>query len=203
MQVELEGYANDAVAEAMSGGVVAVRQPAAVDASVRRRSSVIGNSACYGATGGKLFVEGRAGQRFGVRNSGAVMVCEGAGKYAFEYMTGGIGVVLGPIGPVVGSGMTGGVVWIWSEDGASIEGLLHKDVKLAVATDDELAALRALVEEHAVHTASPRAASLLADWPAAVRRIVKVVPAEESTTPAVTLEPSATNTAAGLVQIRK
>jgi len=194
MQLELEGYANDSVAEAMSGGTVIVRQPAAVEADVRRRASVIGNAACYGATGGRLFVEGRAGQRFGVRNSGATLVCEGAGKYAFEYMTGGTGVVLGPVGPVLGSGMTGGVVYLWSfqgdSDGASMERLLHKDVKLGVATVEELAALRELVEEHRAHTGSLRASALLADWATASTKLLKVIPAESPAAAAPPADPS-------------
>src|SRR4029079_47110 len=117
--------------------------------------SAIGNAALYGATGGKLFVAGAAGQRLGVRNSGATLVTEGAGKYAFEYMTGGIGVVLGPVGAVIGSGMTGGLVWIYDENGqlgapGAVEERLHKEsVRSAVPTAADLLQLRALVEEHA------------------------------------------------------
>jgi glutamate synthase domain-containing protein 3 len=185
MRLELTGYANDSVGEAMSGGTVVVRQFAAVSPEARASSSVIGNAACYGATGGRLFVEGRAGQRLGVRNSGAVMVTEGAGKYAFEYMTGGVGVVLGPVGAVVGSGMTGGVVWIYDEAVASpspsTEGRLHREsVRAAPASEADLAELRQLVEAHARETGSPRAQALLADWDGASRRFVKVVPVAET-----------------------
>ncbi len=184
MHVELEGYANDSVAEAMSGGTLIVRQPAAVGFEARATASVIGNAACYGATGGRLFVEGRAGQRLGVRNSGATMVTEGAGKYAFEYMTGGVGVVLGPVGSVVGSGMTGGVVYLYDERGES-EGKLHKEsVRVGAASAEELATLRALVEEHAQLTGSPRAKALIADWESAARRFLKIVPAPEPTSDA-------------------
>ena len=124
MRMELTGFGNDTVAEAMGGGVVVVRAPPEVPAEARSALSVCGNAACYGATGGKLFAEGRAGQRVGVRNSGATIVVEGAGKYAFEYMTGGVGVVLGPVGPVVASGMTGGVLYLLDEDG--VAGQVHK-----------------------------------------------------------------------------
>jgi glutamate synthase domain-containing protein 2/glutamate synthase domain-containing protein 1/glutamate synthase domain-containing protein 3 len=185
MRLELEGVANDSVGEAMSGGTLVVRQFAAVSDEARATASVIGNAACYGATGGRLFVEGRAGQRLGVRNSGAIMVTEGAGKYAFEYMTGGVGVVLGPVGAVVGSGMTGGVVWIYDENGqagapGAAEDRLHKEsVRSAVPSAEDLAELRALVEEHAAQTKSPRARALLADWDAAQKRFVKVVPVVE------------------------
>ncbi len=177
IRLELEGYANDSVAEAMSGGTLVVKQPKGVAAEVRGHASVIGNAACYGATGGRLFVEGSAGQRLGVRNSGAIMVCEGAGKYAFEYMTGGVGVVLGPVGPVLGSGMTGGVVWIYDTD-STVENRLHKEsVKLAVASPDDLAGLRALVEAHVTETHSPQARALLDDWASASKRFVKIVTA--------------------------
>ena len=176
MRLELEGWANDSVAEAMCGGTCVVRQPAAVGAEARASASVIGNAACYGATGGRLFVEGRAGQRLGVRNSGAVMVTEGAGKYAFEYMTGGAGVVLGPVGAVIGSGMTGGVVWIYDPSGA-VEDKLHREsVKSDAPTIEDLASLRALVEAHFAETRSPRAKSILDGWAAESRCFVKIIP---------------------------
>jgi glutamate synthase domain-containing protein 2/glutamate synthase domain-containing protein 1/glutamate synthase domain-containing protein 3 len=179
MRLELTGYANDSVAEAMSGGTVVVRQPAAVSVESRAAASVIGNAACYGATGGRLFVEGRAGQRLGVRNSGSVMVTEGAGKYAFEYMTGGVGVVLGPVGSVIGSGMTGGVVWIHEEHAGSVDERLHKEsVRAAAATPDELRELKALVQAHLEETGSPRARALLDDWLVSAHRFVKIVPVE-------------------------
>jgi glutamate synthase (ferredoxin) len=175
MQLELEGFANDSVGEAMSGGTIVVRLPAAMAADARANASAVGNAVCFGATGGTLFVEGRAGQRLGVRNSGATMVTEGAGKYAFEYMTGGVGVVLGPVGAVVGSGMTGGVVWIYDQDAAA---RLHREsVRTADASEADFAALRALVEAHAAATGSPRARAILDDWPAAQHRFVKIVPA--------------------------
>ncbi len=179
MRLSLSGYANDSVGEAMAGGVVAVRQPATVAPEARATASVVGNAACYGATGGKLFVEGRAGQRLGVRNSGATMVTEGAGKYAFEYMTGGVGVVLGPVGAVIGSGMTGGVVWLHDDDASRgvIERLHKESVRTAIATLEDLAALKTLVEEHLAQTGSPRAAAILADWEQARLRFVKVIPA--------------------------
>jgi glutamate synthase domain-containing protein 3 len=182
IHLQLTGYANDSVGEAMSGGTIVVRQFAAVSEEARATASVIGNAACYGATGGRLFVEGRAGQRLGVRNSGAVMVTEGAGKYAFEYMTGGVGVVLGPVGAVIGSGMTGGVVWIYDpagqrDEAGSVEERLHKEsVRSAVPEAADLEALRALVEAHAAETSSPRARALLEGWAEAQTRFVKVVP---------------------------
>src|SRR6185369_6178688 len=108
-----------------------------------------------------------------VRNSGATIVVEGAGKYAFEYMTGGVGVVLGPVGPVVASGLTGGTVYLLDEDGVAQK--VHKDARAVPLDEGDAAALRAIVEEHRRETGSTRAASLLARWGEA--RFVKVVAA--------------------------
>ncbi|MFO0587661.1 MAG: glutamate synthase large subunit [Polyangiaceae bacterium] len=175
MRVELSGFANDTVGEAMGGGVLVVRPPAGAGESDPGTLSLIGNAVCYGATGGKLFARGRAGQRVGVRNSGATIVVEGAGKYAFEYMTGGVGVVLGTVGPVVGSGMTGGAVYLL--DTGNMKSLLHSDVREAPIDADSDALLKAIIEEHARETGSSRAKEILAGWGSAGARFVKVVPA--------------------------
>jgi glutamate synthase domain-containing protein 3 len=176
MTIELEGHANDGVAEAMSGGTVVIRQPAKVAPLARASASVIGNAACYGATGGRLFVEGRAGQRLGVRNSGATIVAEGAGKYAFEYMTGGVGVVLGPSGAVIGSGLTGGALWLYDEDGRTSDRLHAESVRVESHGPTELNELHELVEEHARLTKSARANELLQDWAAASKKFIRVRP---------------------------
>jgi glutamate synthase domain-containing protein 3 len=172
MRVELCGFANDTVGEAMGGGTIVVRSPPHLQETAGL--SLVGNAACYGATGGRLFVAGRAGQRVGVRNSGATIVVEGAGKYAFEYMTGGVGAVLGPVGPVVASGMTGGVLYLVIEE--HLEDRVHPDAVLGALDAGDEDALRALIEEHARETRSPRAAALLDDWSAARRRFTKVTP---------------------------
>ncbi len=178
IHLRLDGWANDSVGCAMSGGILAIAPPQPVAGA-----SVIGNAACYGATGGRLFVAGRAGQRLGVRNSGATMVVEGAGKYAFEYMTGGVGVVLGPVGPVVGSGMTGGAVWLHmaaDDSRDSIENRLHSgSVEPRTPSVDDWTELRALIEAHAAETGSKKAHALLGDWSAAQRSFVLVRPIEE------------------------
>jgi len=173
MRLELDGFANDAVGEAMGGGVLVVRAPREVPREAVGSLSLVGNAACYGATGGKLFVEGRAGQRVGVRNSGATVVVEGAGKYAFEYMTGGVGVVLGPVGPVVASGLTGGALYLLAEGGAASR--VHKDARAVPLDEADGAALRALVAEHAAETGSARAKALLDRWDPS--RFVKVIAA--------------------------
>jgi glutamate synthase domain-containing protein 3 len=165
IEIRLCGYANDTVGEAMSGGSIVVRQPAEV--AERSQQSAIGNAAAYGATGGRLFVEGRAGQRLGVRMSGGLVVAEGAGKYAFEYMTGGVGVVLGPVGPVVASGMTGGEIYLY--DPAGDAGTrVHANARRVAISSEDSARLHAIVTEFAVATESARAAAVLADWPTAL-----------------------------------
>jgi glutamate synthase domain-containing protein 2/glutamate synthase domain-containing protein 1/glutamate synthase domain-containing protein 3 len=175
MRLELDGFANDAVAEAMGGGVLVVRAPREIPREAHASLSLVGNAACYGATGGKLFVEGRAGQRVGVRNSGATIVVEGAGKYAFEYMTGGVGVVLGPIGPVVGSGLTGGVLYLL--DDGTVSAKVHPDARVVPLTDEDAEALRAVLAEHQRETGSARARALLDAFDEERRRFVKVVAA--------------------------
>ena len=175
VRLTLEGFANDTVGEAMGGGTIVVRPPREVPAGERAALSVIGNAAAYGATGGKLFVEGRAGQRVGVRNSGATIVVEGAGKYAFEYMTGGVGVVLGPTGPVVGSGLTGGTLYVLRDE--TLAARVHPDARIASLEEADVEALRGLVEEHLAATGSERARSLLADFGRARERFAKVVAA--------------------------
>ena len=184
MRFELDGFANDSVGEAMNGGVIALRPPAtlASDApdgtggTVRPADppSMCGNAAAYGATGGALFVAGAAGQRVGVRNSGATIVVEGAGKYAFEYMTGGVGVVLGRVGPVIASGMTGGVLYLHRDQDLSAK--LAADVTASPLTTDDEQRIALLLEEHQRATGSPRAKLLAERLRAGERDFVKVVP---------------------------
>ncbi|MFZ5470523.1 MAG: glutamate synthase large subunit [Myxococcota bacterium] len=162
MRIELTGFANDTVGEVMSGGAIIIRAPRSVPPPERGELSLVGNAAAYGATGGRLHVEGRAGQRLGVRNSGATIVVEGAGKYAFEYMTGGVGVVLGPAGPVIGSGMTGGVVYLVDEP--TLADKVHPNVQLHPLEGDDERTLRSLLELHAQETSSHRAKQLLGQW---------------------------------------
>jgi glutamate synthase domain-containing protein 2/glutamate synthase domain-containing protein 1/glutamate synthase domain-containing protein 3 len=186
--MQLDGFANDGVAEAMSGGLVVVRPPDGALDGPRASASTVGNAAAYGATGGTLLVEGRAGQRLGVRNSAATIVAEGAGKYAFEYMTGGIGVLLGSAGNVLGSGMTGGVVYLLGppprvNDGGQlapstpVERTLAGGLRCAPLEASDAAELRTLLELHYHHTQSTVVPELLADWPAGAARFRKVVPA--------------------------
>jgi glutamate synthase (ferredoxin) len=158
--LELTGEANDYVGKSMSGGRIAIRPPAGDEGT----PVLIGNTALYGATGGELFCAGSAGERFAVRNSGAVAVVEGVGDHACEYMTNGTVVVLGRFGRNLGAGMTGGRAFV--HDREQLLPLRLNAQLVSAETLDDAAALelRGLVERHLRHTGSARASELLAAW---------------------------------------
>jgi glutamate synthase (NADPH/NADH) large chain len=140
---------------------------------VAHENIIAGNVIGYGATSGELFIRGRVGERFCVRNSGATAVVEGVGDHALEYMTGGLVVILGETGRNLGAGMSGGVAYVLDLD----LGKVNLDmVDLDPITETEAADLRMLVRRHAEETDSACAAGLVADWWAAGRRFTKVMP---------------------------
>jgi glutamate synthase (ferredoxin) len=152
----LSGEANDYVGKGLSGGTIAI---AASSAASRRGDVLAGNTVLYGATSGQLFVAGRAGERFAVRNSGALAVVEGVGQHGCEYMTGGVVLVLGPLGLNFGSGMTGGLSYVLRGEADEV---IHRDfVALSEIDAQEQTWLRTVLEEHLRLTASPRASRLL------------------------------------------
>jgi glutamate synthase (ferredoxin) len=168
-ELELVGEANDSVGKGMSGGrIVVVPPPADAGDPV-----LLGNAVLYGATGGELFCRGRAGERFAVRNSGAIAVVEGVGDHACEYMTGGTVVVLGDVGLNVAAGMSGGEVYVL--DGAA-RLPLRLNAGLVVAERAEGEGLRILLERHLRHTGSTRAATLLEHWDESAPLFWRVVP---------------------------
>jgi glutamate synthase domain-containing protein 3 len=167
--LKLKGEANDYVGKGLSGGTIAITAGLAAS---RRGDVLCGNTVLYGATSGQLFVAGRAGERFAVRNSGALAVVEGVGQHGCEYMTGGVALILGPLGLNFGSGMTGGLAYVLR---AEAEDVLHRDfVSLAEIDSQEEMWLRRTLEEHAHLTGSPRAARLLSRRGAL--RILRVQP---------------------------
>jgi glutamate synthase (ferredoxin) len=172
IRLALTGEANDYVGKMMGGGEVSICPPAG-DAG---DPVLVGNTVLYGATGGRLFVAGRAGERFGVRNSGATAVVEGVGDHACEYMTGGTVVVLGPTGRNLGAGMSGGVAFVLDADTSFPARVNPGMVRVERLRADDAAPLRALVEAHATATGSAAATDLLADWDAALRRFWRVAP---------------------------
>jgi glutamate synthase domain-containing protein 2/glutamate synthase domain-containing protein 3 len=165
MHLELEGEANDYVGKGLSGAEITIRPfRRAAYADVSHQHLIIGNTVLYGATGGRLFAAGQAGDRFAVRNSGAVAVIEGAGNHCCEYMTSGIVVVLGRAGRNFGAGMSNGVAYVLDEAG-TFESRVNRDmVELADMEDQDEELLRRLIREHEEKTVSPRARTLLVQW---------------------------------------
>jgi glutamate synthase (NADPH) large chain len=170
VDLALVGEANDYVGKGLSGGVLSVRPP---DGAAFRaeENAIVGNTVLYGATSGRAFVRGRAGERFAVRNSGAAAVVEGIGDHGCEYMTGGRVVVIGPTGRNFAAGMSGGIAYVLDFEPArcnmQLVGLEELD-----AADEET--VRALLAEHAARTGSTVAAALLEDWQPS--RFTKVLP---------------------------
>ncbi len=165
IELILTGDANDYVGKGMAGGMLAIRPPPG-SAFRSHEAAIAGNTCLYGATGGKLFAAGRAGERFAVRNSGAITVVEGIGDNGCEYMTGGVVCVLGRTGINFGAGMTGGFAYVLDE-----EGEFRKRVNpelIEVLNVDQFAIhqehLRGLITEHVQHTGSSRGEEILANW---------------------------------------
>ena len=175
MHLQLEGEANDHVGKGLCGGEIVIR-PFRGAAYANGSHVLLGNTALYGATSGRLFAAGAAGDRFAVRNSGAVAVIEGAGDHCCEYMTGGLVVVLGPVGRNFAAGMSNGIAYVLDERGA-LES--HCNLEMVAVTSlnsmDERA-LRKLIQQHFHKTASGRARLILAQWEAYRAVFRKVAP---------------------------
>jgi glutamate synthase domain-containing protein 3 len=176
MDLELEGDANDYVGKGMAGGVIAVRAPR--EATFRTEENIlIGNVALYGATGGEAYFRGVAGERFAVRNSGALTVVEGVGDHGCEYMTGGRVVVIGGTGRNFAAGMSGGIAFVLDEGGdfRARCNLGMVDLEPLVDTED-VETVKDLLARHIRFTQSPVAARLLVDWGRSRHHFVKVIP---------------------------
>ncbi|WP_126176062.1 glutamate synthase large subunit [Tsuneonella rigui] len=203
--LRLTGDANDYVGKGLSGGRIVVRQPDGV-ARDPGANIIVGNTVLYGAIAGEAYFNGVAGERFAVRNSGAVAVAEGCGDHGCEYMTGGVVVVLGKTGRNFAAGMSGGVAYVYDADGAFAKLCNTAQVELlpvsaerdeedgtgrplqrARGVDDaglgdmlrhDAERLRILIERHQLHTGSAKAAAILGDWETALSRFVKVMPTD-------------------------
>jgi glutamate synthase (NADPH/NADH) large chain len=170
--LEMIGDANDYVGKGLSGGRIIVRpHPDATFAA--ERQVIAGNTLAYGATSGEMFLRGQVGERFCVRNSGATVVAEGVGDHAFEYMTGGRAVVLGPTGRNLAAGMSGGVGYVLDLDHARVN---DEMVDLLPLEPEDLTWLKQIVTRHHELTRSAVAASLLGDWPRRSASFTKVMP---------------------------
>ena len=176
LRLFLRGEANDYVGKGMAGGMISVAPKDG--AGFRGRDAVlVGNTVLYGATGGTLWVAGRAGERFAVRNSGARAVVEGVGDHGCEYMTGGTVVVLGPVGRNFAAGMSGGIAYVWDADGDLERRINPAMVDLETVKDpNEATMLEEMIETHAERTGSPFAREVLDNWDVVLRQIVKIMP---------------------------
>jgi glutamate synthase (NADPH/NADH) large chain len=176
--LEVIGDANDYVGKGLSGGVIVVR-PSAAAGFIASDNTIIGNTVLYGATSGKLFAAGQAGERMCVRNSGATAVVEGAGSNACEYMTGGQVVVLGEVGQNFGAGMTGGMAFIYDPQDSFVDRANPETLQIGrIQHTHWESVLRELIIEHAAATESVLAARLLNQWTTAVKHFWQVVPTE-------------------------
>ena len=176
--LEVFGDANDYVGKGLSGGTIIVRPPVSSPLE-SHKNTIIGNTVLYGATSGKLFASGQAGERFCVRNSGAQTVVEGCGSNGCEYMTGGVAAILGKVGANFGAGMTGGMAFVYDPDDdfqyrVNGDTVIHQRIETEYWRD----VLKVLIGQHVKHTGSRFAQDLLASWSRAESRFWQVVPKE-------------------------
>ena len=190
LTLRLTGDANDAFGKGLSGGKLVIKKPAGFDGDASS-NIIVGNVALFGATSGTAFINGVAGERFCVRNSGATVVAEGCGDHGLEYMTGGTAVILGGTGKNLCAGMSGGLAYVLDEKHDLYKRLNHELVKM-YALDDETTTLRgpstgsgtvgdetllhSLIQEHAEETGSQRAKQILADWESYRHLFKKIIP---------------------------
>ena len=180
LDIRLEGETNDYFGKGLSGGRISILPPARVSADFRPEDNIIaGNTGLYGATSGELYVNGRVGERFAVRNSGAVAVVEGAGDHCCEYMTGGRVVVLGETGRNFAAGMSGGLAYVWDKN-HTFDYFCNMDMVEINLVEDAASRkeLLELIRQHYLHTGSPLAGRMLDNFSRFVDDFVQVVPIE-------------------------
>ena len=179
LHLSLVGDANDYVGKGMTGGRIIIRPPNFVNYSARE-TVIVGNTCLYGATGGRLFAAGQAGERFAVRNSGAIAVVEGAGDHCCEYMTGGVVVVLGRTGVNFGAGLTGGFAYVLDVDRDFVDLYNHELIDIHRITPESMEAhlhhLRSLIEQHVSFTGSEWGEDILEDYRSYLPRFWVVKP---------------------------
>ena len=186
LNLNLIGEANDYIGKGMNGGTINIK-PKPDCTFNPADNAIIGNTCLYGATGGYLFVHGRAGERFGVRNSGAKAVVEGTGDHCCEYMTGGVIVVMGTTGRNIGAGMTGGIAYFLDIDGKFSDRLSQEVLKVQkVCTAAGESQLKELIQSSYEYTASSRAKEILDDWSSYLPKFWQVVPPSEQNSPEAT-----------------
>jgi glutamate synthase (NADPH/NADH) large chain len=174
----LEGDTNDYMGKGLSGGRIIVVPPSG-SILVPEDNIIVGNTLLYGATSGEVYINGKAGERFCVRNSGAIAVIEGAGDHCCEYMTGGRAVILGRVGRNFAAGMSGGIAYVLNED-CNFDFFCNMEMvelSLIEESHDERE-LKGLITKHLEYTGSPRAKHILENWGTFVFKFLKVIPIE-------------------------
>ena len=177
ISIDVEGDCNDYVGKGLSGGTISVRPPAGAG-FVASENVIAGNVIGYGATSGKIFLNGVVGERFLVRNSGATAVAEGVGDHALEYMTGGRAVILGRTGINLGAGMSGGIAYVYklSEAKVNREALQSGEISLGAPGAHELEELRGILEQHVAATDSVKGREILENFATEAKNFVRVLP---------------------------
>jgi glutamate synthase domain-containing protein 2/glutamate synthase domain-containing protein 1/glutamate synthase domain-containing protein 3 len=180
VKLELIGEANDYVGKGMAAGEIVIRVAGTAKFEAAT-NTICGNTCLYGATGGKLFANGRAGERFAVRNSGATAVVEGVGDHGCEYMTNGKVAILGKTGKNFGAGMSGGTAYVYDVDGKFFSRVNSEMVvALPIKRAQDIAEVKSLIETHLAHTGSPQATKLLSNWEETSRKLVRVIAKEHA-----------------------
>ena len=174
----VNGNTNDYLGKGLSGAKLVIKVPEKATL-VPEENVITGNVTLYGATSGEAYINGKAGERFCVRNSGAKAVVEGIGDHGCEYMTGGVAVILGDIGRNFGAGMSGGIAYIFDTQGTFREKCKNETLNLLeVKEEKDMAELKGLIENHYNATVSPLAQRILENWETCLPKFIKVFPEE-------------------------
>ena len=174
----LDGNTNDYLGKGLSGAKLIIKKPAKAD-FLAENNVIVGNVCMFGAVAGQAYINGIAGERFAVRNSGATAVVEGVGDHCCEYMTGGTVVVLGKTGRNFAAGMSGGIAYVYDPQNKFSNGLCNPEtIEFEDICEEDTADLKAIIEKHVLYTDSKKGSELLADWDASLNNFVKVMPTE-------------------------
>ncbi|WP_375241182.1 glutamate synthase large subunit [Polaribacter sp.] len=174
----LDGNTNDYLGKGLSGAKLIIKKPEKAD-FLAENNIIVGNVCMFGAIAGQAYINGIAGERFAVRNSGATAVVEGVGDHCCEYMTGGKVVVLGKTGRNFAAGMSGGIAYVYDPQKKFINGLCNTEtIEFETLSNDDVAGLKSLIEKHVLYTNSKKGSDLLADWDNSLQNFVKVMPTE-------------------------
>jgi len=174
----LEGGTNDYLGKGLSGAKLIIKKPAKAD-FIAENNIIVGNVCLFGAVAGQAYINGIAGERFAVRNSGATAVVEGVGDHCCEYMTGGKVIVLGKTGRNFAAGMSGGIAYVYDTENKFVNGLCNTEtIEFEEITDADATALKADIEKHVLYTNSKKGAAILSDWETSLKNFVRIMPTE-------------------------